>query len=105
VSAAGEVAPPSALPDAPQVVSPLKGALGGDARLEWKPANGAATYRVEVARDADFLVEARSANVLDPSISWPEPLAPGKWFWRVTGFDKGGFAGPSSKVYAFTAGK
>ena len=105
VNATGEIAPPSVLPEVPQVVSPQKGSLGTDARLEWKPTNGAATYRVEVARDADFLVEARSANVLDPSISWPEPLAPGKWFWRVTGFDKSGFAGPSSKVYAFTAGK
>lgn len=105
VNAAGEVAPPSVLPETPQISSPLKGALGADARLEWQATAGAATYRVELARDADFLVEAKSTNVADPSLSWPEAIAPGKWFWRVTAFDKAGFAGPSSKVYAFTAGK
>ena len=105
VNAAGEVAPPTVLPDAPKITSPLKGPLGADARFEWQPATGAAIYLVELARDADFLVEAKSTNVADPSLSWPEAIPPGKWFWRVTGFDKAGFSGPSSKVYAFTVGK
>jgi hypothetical protein len=105
VTAAGEVSAPATLPEAPQVSSPLKGTLGADARLDWQAVTGASSYRVEVARDADFLVESRSANATEPTISWAEPLAKGKWFWRVTGVDAQGFSGPSSKVYAFTATK
>jgi ferric-dicitrate binding protein FerR (iron transport regulator) len=105
VSAAGEVSAPARLPEAPRVSSPLKGALNPDARLEWQAVAGAATYRVEVARDADFILEPKALVVAEPTVSWPEPLAAGKWFWRVTGIDAQGFSGPSSKVYAFTAGK
>lgn len=105
VSKEGKVAPPSALPPQPQVVGPLKGALNADQRLEWQPVDEAASYRVEVARDADFLVDAQFRDVQAPTLSWPEPLAKGKWFWRVTGLDAHGFAGPSSKVYAVTVGK
>ena len=79
--------------------------MNADARLEWQPVADVAKYRVELARDADFLVEARSELVTATTLSWPEQLAKGKWFWRVTGIDAGGFAGPSSRVYAFTVGK
>jgi hypothetical protein len=103
VSPEGKVAAPTTLPEAPLAVSPLKGPLGAEARLEWQPVAEAASYRVEVARDADFLVEAQSTEVAGATtLSWAEPLAKGKWFWRVTGLDAHGFAGPSSKVYAFT---
>jgi hypothetical protein len=106
VSAAGDVAPPSPLPEAPRLSAPLKGALGPDSRLEWQATTGAATYKIELARDADFLVDAKSINAAEPTLSWPEPIPAGKWFWRVTAYDAQGFAGPSSKVYAFTsAGK
>lgn len=105
VSADGKTAPPSALPAAPVVVGPLKGPLGADARFEWKPVPDAATYLVELARDADFIVEPRSITVSDPTVSWPEALPKGKWFWRVTGISGQGFSGPSSKVYAVTVGK
>jgi hypothetical protein len=105
VSKEGKVSPPTALPAVPLVIAPQKGALGADARFEWQPANGAATYRVEVARDADFAVELKVSEVAEATLSWPEPLAKGKWFWRVTGVDAHGFSGPSSKVYAFTVGK
>ena len=87
------------------MTSPQKGALGADARLEWQAVTGVASYRVEVARDADFLVEAKSANVTETTVSWAEPLAKGKWFWRVTGLDAQNFSGLPSKVYAFTVGK
>ncbi len=105
VTVAGKTAPPIPLPVTPQVVSPLKGALGADARLEWLPVPDAANYFVEVARDADFIVEPRNKTVTDPTLSWPDQLAPGKWFWRVTAINAQGFEGPSSKVYAFTVGK
>jgi hypothetical protein len=105
VSKEGKVAPPSTLPAAPLVVGPLKGALGADARFEWQPAAEAGTYRVELARDADFILEPMSQEVAATTLSWPEALPKGKWFWRVTGLDAHGFAGPPSKVYAVTVGK
>lgn len=102
VNSSGQASPPSELPAAPRVTGPLKGALGADARFEWQSVNGAATYKVELARDADFLIEARSVNVVEATLSWPEQIPAGKWFWRVTGFDAQGFSGQPSKVYAFT---
>ncbi|MGV3623195.1 MAG: FecR family protein [Archangium sp.] len=102
----GKTSEPKALPQAPSVTAPLKGALGADARLEWQPVTDATSYFIEVARDADFLVEGRSQTVQAANtISWPEPLPRGKWFWRVTGVNGDGFQGPSSKVYAFTVAK
>ncbi len=105
VSAEGKVSAPSTLPEAPVVLSPLKGALGADARFEWQPVADAATYRVELARDADFVSDTRSADVNATTLSWTEALPKGKWFWRVTALDAKGFAGASSKVYAFTVSK
>jgi ferric-dicitrate binding protein FerR (iron transport regulator) len=105
VTTDGKVSPPRPLPEAPRVTAPQKGALGADARFEWQAVASAATYSVELGRDPDFLVEAKAASVAATTLSWPEPLAKGKWFWRVTGVDGQGFAGPSSKVYAFTVGK
>lgn len=106
VTAEGRVSEPKALPPAPQVVAPLKGGLGNDARLEWQPVTDAVSYTIEVARDADFLVEGRSQMVLNATtLSWPEALPKGKWFWRVTGVNGDGFAGPTSKVFAFTVAK
>lgn len=105
VTREGKPTPATPLPTSPLVIGPLKGALGADARLEWMPVTGAATYLVEVARDADFIVEPRSNTVSEPTLSWPEPLPAGKWFWRVTAINSQAFSGPSSKVYAFTVGK
>jgi hypothetical protein len=105
VSKEGRVATPSALPAEPVPTSPLKGPIGADARLDWQPVPNATGYHVELARDADFLIDAKSATTDAPTLSWPEVLAKGKWFWRVTAIDAKGFWGPSSKIYAFTVGK
>jgi hypothetical protein len=105
VSAEGKVSPPSVLPAAPQVTSPQKGALNADQRFEWQAVTEAANYRVEVARDADFMVDAQAVVVNATTVSWTDPLPKGKWFWRVTALDAHGFAGASSKVYAVTVGK
>ena len=105
VSGDGKVSAPKALPLAPLVTSPLKGPLGADARFEWQAAADVALYLVEIARDADFVVEPRNLNVNTTTLSWPEALPKGKWFWRVTAVNGDGFTGPSSKVYAFTVAK
>lgn len=105
VSADGKVSPVRPLPQPPLVTAPLKGPLGADARLEWQPTPDVAVYLVEVARDADFVVEPRTLNLTATTVSWPEKLPKGKWFWRVTGVNGDGFTGPPSKVYAFTVAK
>ena len=101
----GKTSPPTSLPEAPQIVSPQKGALNADARFEWQPVAEAASYTVEIARDADFVVDLTSTTVSATTLSWPTPLAKGKWFWRVTGVDAKGFSGAPSKVYAFTVAR
>ncbi len=106
VGAEGKIAPPRALPAEPRATAPLKGAIGADQRFEWQPVSDAASYVVEVARDADFIVEAKSERVAGAAtLSWPAALPKGKWFWRVTALDAAGFAGPESKVHAFTVGR
>lgn len=105
MSVDGKTSPPSKLPEAPLIVGPLKGALGAEARFEWQPVAEAASYKVELARDADFLVELSTQTVNATTLSWPEALPKGKWFWRVSGVDSKGFEGATSKVYAFTVGK
>ena len=105
VSAEGKVSPLRPLPMVPSLTSPLKGPLGADARFEWQASADVAVYLVEVARDADFVVEPRTLNVTATTVSWPEALPKGKWFWRVTGVNGDGFSGASSKVYAFTVAK
>ena len=106
VSSEGKMSPPKPLPEAPQLTGPLKGPLGADARFEWQTVPDSGAYRIEIARDADFVVEPREVNVAAvTTLSWPEVLPKGKWFWRVTAVNPDGFMGPTSKVYAFTVGK
>ncbi|MBL8952046.1 MAG: FecR domain-containing protein [Myxococcaceae bacterium] len=107
VGAEGRVAAPRPIPQEPRVTSPLKGPLGAEQRFEWSAVPDVVAYDVELARDADFIVEAKVERVpaTATTLSWPAVLAKGRWFWRVTGVDSAGFTGSPSKVYAFTVGK
>jgi hypothetical protein len=105
VSKDGKASAPHALPAAPKITSPQKGALGAEARFEWQSVEGAASYVVELARDADFVVEPMTQTVEATTVSWPSAIPKGKWFWRVTAMDADGFSGAESKVYAFTVAK
>ncbi len=96
---------PIALLAAPKVTGPLKGSLAKGASLEWGGVTGASAYRVEIARDAEFVFDARAVDA--PGTSLPAgtlQLPKGKWFWRVRGVDGDDFGGRSSKVYAFDWG-
>ena len=84
------------LPPAPAVVKPKDGPLKG--ALRWK--GKAEGYIVEVARDAEFVLEVQQVD-LDGKRWKPPLLESGTWFWRVTAVDEAGFMGASSKVYAF----
>ncbi len=101
VDAAGKPLPPRALLAAAAIVGPLKGALGAARGLSWKPVKGAVRYRVELARDAYFLLDVAEHLASAPDLTVPAAVAGGKWYWRVTAIDSDGFVGQPSRVHAF----
>lgn len=104
VSSTGQVQAPQPLPEAPRIEGPLRGALPATRELRFLPVRGALQYRIELARDADFLDAAQQRQSPATSLVLTEPLAAGKWFWRVSAGSAAGFFGPPSKVYAFDVG-
>lgn len=96
---------PVVLLGAPQVEGPLKGALAPGTSLRWRPVAGAASYRVELARDAEFSYGVQALPAPPAGLAVPATLAAGKWFWRVAPVDGDGFVGRPSKVYAFVVGR
>lgn len=102
VTAEGKVEPPRRLLAAPVVAGPLKGVLPRDATLTWTAVPLAQTYRLELARDADFAIQAQATEATGISHQLSQKPPAGKWFWRVAAVDKDGFQGEPSKVYAFT---
>jgi len=91
---------PVDLADGPRVIAPEEGPLpsGG---LKWQKAKGAQGYLVEVAADAEFVIDVSSYEVDKPGLS-PD-VAAGRWFWRVAVIDSQRFIGEWSKVYGFDA--
>jgi hypothetical protein len=69
--------------------------------LRWEPVDGAQSYRVEIAANAQFTKSWMSFESTQEKLPISEVLTPGKWFWRVTGRDVDGFVGYPSKIYAF----
>ena len=102
VTSAGKIEAPRALLAAPVVGAPQKGGLPRDAVLSWTAVQLAKTYRVELARDADFTIQAQAFTASGTTYKLEEKPADGKWFWRVSALDDAGFQGQPSKVYAFT---
>ncbi len=101
VSSQGTVEPAQPLPATPAVLAPLRGLLPATRELRVSPVPGATIYRVELARDADFLIDATEHTSPTPTLQAPSTLAAGKWFWRVSARNAAGFAGAPSKVFAF----
>jgi len=56
----------------------------------WSPVPGAARYVVEVAQDAEFLVEPRRHSVTAPALA-ASALAAGALWWRVPAVNAAGF--------------
>ena len=102
VTSAGKIEAPRALLAAPVVGAPQKGGLPRDGVLSWTAVQLAKTYRVELARDADFTIQAQAFTASGTTHKLEEKPADGKWFWRVSALDDAGFQGQPSKVYAFT---
>jgi outer membrane protein OmpA-like peptidoglycan-associated protein len=59
--------------------------------LTWAPVRGASAYRVEVARDVDFLDIVWEQTV--SSTAATTDLPPGSYYWRVRARDQAGFEG------------
>ncbi|MBU8898538.1 hypothetical protein DRW03_07500 [Corallococcus sp. H22C18031201] len=103
----GSRAKPDQAPEAPRALlpAPLLGAPRGGTfptapKLTWKAVEGASSYRVELARAADFAsgTEVQTAPGLELAVP---PALMGKWFWRVLAVDADGFIGYPSKIYTF----
>ena len=99
LDAAGATQMQAELPAAPAVEGPKQGELARGATLTWQPAARAASYRVQLARDAEFLYSLRTLDATAPTLAVPEDLPEGRWFWRVAAVDSSGFTGPASKTY------
>lgn len=103
VGSDGAPSVPRAVPGEPRVTAG-RGVLpaGG---LAWEPVPGAAGYVVELARDAEFVLEVRSFDVGAGGTALAiEAPAPGTWFWHVAGRTGDGFTGAWSRTYGFHVG-
>lgn len=101
VSSQGAVEPPLPLPAEPKVVAPLRGSLPANRELIYSEVPGATSYRIELARDADFLLDAEQLTSTTTKAVVKPGLAAGKWFWRVVARNAAGFQGAASKIYSF----
>ncbi len=95
---------PRALLAAPKIAGPTHGTVAADTALVWADVPGAASYRLELAKDAEFSSAVQQTNVTSTSASIAALDRSHRWFWRVTAVDAGGFVGMPSKVYAFALG-
>jgi hypothetical protein len=97
----------NARPFAPQELQPGDGESvpGRRPRFDWQDAEDAASYRFQLARDANFaepLIDRRglAASELTPD----EALDGGRYYWRVAGTDAAGDDGPWSAAQAIDLG-
>jgi len=92
--------PPRPLLAAPTLVAPRSGVFTSAPQVSWRRLDGAASYRVQVARTADFAAAVQTYGTSGTALAVPgQPR--GKWFWRVMAVDPDGFVGFPSKVHAF----
>ena len=101
VDESGLPEPARKLLPAATVEEPTHGSVAPGTQLTWRAVPGAATYRLEVARDAEFSTQTQQIRCNDAR--WPITGldASRRWFWRVAAVDSAGFTGMTSKVYAF----
>ena len=95
----GPPSAPKALPKTPVPTSPLKGEGGP---LVWAAVDGAAGYVVEIARDAEHLIDATSTQTTATTTT--PALAAGDWYWRVSARSAEGFVGAPSQTFKLHVG-
>jgi len=101
ISRDGIIAVPTRMLYEPVINSPIKGSVARGAELSWGKVPAANNYVVDLARDAEFTVGARSEQAWKNKFELPEDLAEGRWYWRVTPQDRLGHAGMPSRVHGF----
>ncbi len=68
-------------------------------KASWAALQGAAAFRVEWARDADFVVGLEDSVVKGTETTLT--VGAGRWFWRVAAIDADGLIGLPSRVYVY----
>jgi hypothetical protein len=101
----GEPGEPIQLLAAATVKAPLFGDVDASVELSWSKVSGAKSYRILVARDAEFTLQVQELETSKSKRRVGNDLEDGKWFWRVSAVDSAGYAGLPSKIYAFTLTK
>jgi len=88
---------------APTLHTPLNGAseIGLYPTLSWSAVSGALGYTLQIASDAGFTTLVANTSLSGTSWTATTPLAPGRYYWRVTADNH---CGPSaaSVVQSFT---
>ena len=85
---------------APRELRPVLASGPRPPRLHWQAVTTARRYRVQIARDAQFMELEHTTQVAAPAVD-PPPLPRGKHFWQVTALD-GTQPGLGSKIFSFT---
>ena len=93
----------NAKPEAPSPVQPQhEGAVPlGENSFSWSKSEGISSYHFQLSKQLDFSqLTYDFTNNKGASASLPEPLAAGKWYWRVAAIDEQG-VGPFGKPNQF----
>lgn len=70
--------------------------------FSWTAVPGAATYRLEIARNADMSNVVKTVTTSAQHYTPPERLSNNTYYWRVTPLDNRGHAGAASAIATFT---
>lgn len=92
---------------APSLISPPNGSNLNNTTptLDWNDVFGTTGYKVNVATDSLFISPVIDSNVVNSIMTVPPGRLSGstRYYWRVRGFNIGGF-GPWSSVWNFVTG-
>ncbi|MCO4764381.1 MAG: FecR domain-containing protein [Myxococcales bacterium] len=101
VSAKGKTGKLRDMLAAPIVQGPKTGVLVAGGKLKWAAVKGAKGYRLETAKDSEFVRDVVHQRASATSVR-PGGKFSGPRFWRVSALDADGVAGMPSKVYRVT---
>jgi hypothetical protein len=100
----GPPRPPERLLSAPHLEAPASGSSQAYAnpRFSWGPVAGAASYTVEVCRDASCSLLVERGTKLPDTAFTPQALPAGALYWRVTATSASGLDGFPSEPWALS---
>ncbi len=103
VPAGGTPSPPERLLPRVELLSPEAGSSWTyrNPSLRWRPVSGAASYTVELCRDAQCASLVERQEAIEATDWRPPSLPPGDFHWRVTAVAKSGLDGYPSRSARF----